>query len=251
MQKGFIKLHRRMTDWEWYDDPNTMRLFIHCLLRANHQDNNWRGILVKRGTFLTSLETLSKEMKLSISQIRTSIKKLEKTNEIASLSQARSRVITIVEYDAYQANDKVNGKVVTSSSQDSDRVVTTNKTVKTVKTVKKKDLVIVSELDFSSLKMTKFEVEEFIRIQKKNNDKKNKLTQRVIKGLSKQFELARTDHRYTNDDILTEWEGRGWKSFKSQWVQTSFPNQQMQPKANEDSTEWALKALNGKDGIMF
>lgn len=138
MQLGFIKLHRQMIEWEWYDDPNTMRLFIHCLLRANHKDNNWRGILIKRGSFLTSLDTLSKELKLSISQIRTSIKKLESTNEIASLSQARSRVITIVSYETYQANDKLSDKLVTSSSQASDKLIATNKNVKNEENEKNK-----------------------------------------------------------------------------------------------------------------
>jgi len=133
MQLGFIKLHRSILDWEWYDDPNTMRLFLHCLLRANHKDNNWRGILIKRGSFLTSLETLSKETKLSISQVRTSLNKLKKTNEIASLSQARNRMISIVEYEQYQGSDKVNDKIVASSSQDSDKLVTTNKNDKNVK----------------------------------------------------------------------------------------------------------------------
>ena len=139
MQLGFIKLHRSILDWEWYDDPNTMRLFLHCLLRANHKDNNWRGILIKRGSFLTSLETLSKETKLSVSQIRTSLNKLKKTNEIASLSQARNRMISIVEYEQYQGSDKVDDKIVASSSQDSDKVVTTNKNDKKVKNDKNEE----------------------------------------------------------------------------------------------------------------
>lgn len=127
MSKGWIKLHRVTTGWEWYTDHNTCRLFIHCLLRANHTDTKWRGQEIKRGQFITSIETLQKETGLSTSQIRTSIKKLISTNEIASLSQARSRVITIVEYDTYQGDDRLSDKLVTSSSQADDKVVTTDK----------------------------------------------------------------------------------------------------------------------------
>ena len=50
---GWISLHRKLKDWEWYTEPNTFRLFIHCLLSANHKDNSWRGIEVKKGSFVT------------------------------------------------------------------------------------------------------------------------------------------------------------------------------------------------------
>lgn len=141
MNNGFIKLHRKILDWEWYDDPNCMRLFLHCLLRANFKDNNWRGIIIKRGSFLTSIDTLSKETNLSISQIRTSIKKLKSTREIASLSHARHSVITIVEYDSYQSIDKLDDIDVTLESQTSDIEIATNKNVKKEKKVKNKPIV--------------------------------------------------------------------------------------------------------------
>ena len=59
--QGWIKFHRKFINWEWYDDINTSRLFIHCLLRANHQDKKWRGITIKMGQFVTSLSKLSTE----------------------------------------------------------------------------------------------------------------------------------------------------------------------------------------------
>ena len=82
MNKGWIKLHRQFLEWEWYDDPNTLRLFLHCLLKANHKDKKYRGDLIKRSTFVTSLEVLAFELNLSTQQIRTSLSKLEKTGEI-------------------------------------------------------------------------------------------------------------------------------------------------------------------------
>jgi hypothetical protein len=126
MNNGFITLHRKILEWEWYDDLNTARLFIHCLLKANHKDGKWRGIIIKRGSFLTSTNTLSKETKLSTSQIRTAIKKLKSTNEITSQSQAQYSVITMLEYDRYQTNDKLNDKPMTNQSQTNDKPMTTN-----------------------------------------------------------------------------------------------------------------------------
>ena len=102
MSGGWICLHRAMVDWEWYDDINVCRLFIHCLLKANHAPNKWRGIVINRGQFWTSLESLSRETGLSVKQIRTCFTKLESTGEVASKGQAKGRMVTISNYDSYQ-----------------------------------------------------------------------------------------------------------------------------------------------------
>ena len=104
--EGFIMLHRKLLDWEWYDDINTSRLFIHCLLKANHKDNNWRGMSIKRGQFISSLSKLASETSLTVKQIRTSLKKLNSTNEVASKGQAQHTVFTVINYDTYQGEGK-------------------------------------------------------------------------------------------------------------------------------------------------
>lgn len=80
--EGYIKLHRKIVDWQWYTDLPTRVLFEHLLLTANWQDNKWRDITIKRGQRITSLEHLSKETGLSVQNIRTSLSKLEKTRRI-------------------------------------------------------------------------------------------------------------------------------------------------------------------------
>jgi hypothetical protein len=102
MSTGWVKLHRQLLDWEWYSDVNTTRVFLHLLLVANHKDNNWRGIEIKRGQRLTSISGLASETNLSIKNIRTSIKRLKATNEVASHSTAQHTVFTMINYDLYQ-----------------------------------------------------------------------------------------------------------------------------------------------------
>lgn len=102
MSTGWVKLHRQLLDWEWYSDVNTTRVFLHLLLVANHKDNNWRGIEIKRGQRLTSISGLASETNLSIKNIRTSIKRLKATNEVASYSTAQHTVFTMINYDLYQ-----------------------------------------------------------------------------------------------------------------------------------------------------
>ena len=122
---GWIKLHRKLTEWEWYSDVNTSRVFLHLLLVANHKDNQWRGIPIKRGQRLTSLSKLADETSLSVKNIRTAIKRLKSTNELASHSTAQHTVFTIINYDLYQseasetANEgQANGKQVATNKND-------------------------------------------------------------------------------------------------------------------------------------
>ena len=75
--EGYIKLHRQFLEWEWYADAIVSRVFLHCLLRANHEARKWQGQKIERGSFITSYQKLSTETGLSIQNIRTALKKLK------------------------------------------------------------------------------------------------------------------------------------------------------------------------------
>lgn len=141
MNNGWIKLHRSILDWEWYDDTNTRMLFIHCLLKANCKDVKYRGDVVKRGSFLTSVEILSSETSLTISQIRSSLNKLKMTNDIANETSSKGSIISITNYDLYQSNDKQNDKEIanelTNESQTDDKPIATNNNIRSIKKEKK------------------------------------------------------------------------------------------------------------------
>ena len=108
--EGFVIEYRKIMQWEWYTDVNTAHLFRHCILRANYTDTAWRGIEVKRGSFITSLQTLSTETGLTVKQVRTALEKLEKTGEVANCSTSKYRIITVKNYDLYQKKKKKKGK---------------------------------------------------------------------------------------------------------------------------------------------
>ena len=114
---GFIKIYRSIVEWEWYTDIPVRVLFEHCLLKANHTEKRWRGEIIPRGSFITSLENLSYETGLTVSQVRTALKKLNLTNEIASKGHSSYSVITVNNYDLFQLNDKQNDKQIANKSQ--------------------------------------------------------------------------------------------------------------------------------------
>ena len=108
----YLKLFRKLVRWEWYTDVNTKTLFIHCLIRANWKDGSWRGIDYKRGQFITSLSSLSKETGLSVQNVRTALAHLELTGELTSQITNQYRLISVVNYDEYQSNQQGNQQAI-------------------------------------------------------------------------------------------------------------------------------------------
>jgi len=108
--EGWIKLHRKFIEWEWFDDSDMVKIFIFLLLKANHKDNKWRGIDVKRGQLITGYKTLSKQLKMSIKVLRNRLKKLELTGEIGRQTGSQFTVITVCNYDSYNAPETKEGK---------------------------------------------------------------------------------------------------------------------------------------------
>jgi hypothetical protein len=115
---GWIKLYRKFTNWEWFKDINTCHLFIYCLLKANIKDTTWRGQAIKRGQFITSLNSLSHETGLTIRQVRTALEKLEMTNELTNLSSPQNTVITIKKYNQYQIATNDSTRKLTTDKED-------------------------------------------------------------------------------------------------------------------------------------
>jgi hypothetical protein len=137
MAEPFIKLYKKMLKWEWYDEPNTKILFIHCLLRANWQETKWHGVTLHPGQFITSLPTLAKETKLSVRQVRVALDHLKMTGEVTDKSFNKFRIITVVKWDDYQSVDRQNDRQVTGKRQADDRQVTADKEYKEYKEYKK------------------------------------------------------------------------------------------------------------------
>ena len=136
MNNGWIKLHRKFIEWEWYDDINTKILFLHCLLKANHEDKKYRGEVVPRGSFLTGLDVLSKQTGLSVQKIRTSISKLKSTNELTHRATRKGSHIFLTNYDLYQTVEKINTQSnikITNEQQTSNKQATSNKNDKNYK----------------------------------------------------------------------------------------------------------------------
>lgn len=101
---GYIKLFRKLTEWEWYDDANTMRVFIHILLHANHKPGKWHGIEIGAGQWFTSYDRIAADLKLTKKQVRAAIERLESSGEIRKERKSKGTQITVEKWRNYQAS---------------------------------------------------------------------------------------------------------------------------------------------------
>ena len=124
---GWIKIHRKFLEWEWFNKSEAVHLFMYMLLKANHKDGKWQGIEVKRGQFISSLGNISNATGISVQTIRTILKKLEKTNEIELKSTSQFTIVTISKYDCYQEQTDETNKPLTNNQQATNKQLTTNK----------------------------------------------------------------------------------------------------------------------------
>jgi hypothetical protein len=132
---GWIKLHRKFLDWEWFNKSEAVHLFLYMLIKANHKDGKWQGVEVKRGQFISSLGNISNATGLSIQVIRTNLKRLEKTSEIEVKSTSQFTIVTICKYECYQQENEPTNKPLTNEQQTTNKRLTTNKNEKNNKEI--------------------------------------------------------------------------------------------------------------------
>jgi hypothetical protein len=115
--QGFIKVYRKILEWEWFTDPNTSHLFMYLLLSANYTPQKWHGNVIQRGQLLTNLKEIQKDTGISLQSVRTCLKRLVKTKEITVEPTNKYSIITVCKYDNYQCLPDVDDNQSTSNEQ--------------------------------------------------------------------------------------------------------------------------------------
>jgi DNA-binding transcriptional MerR regulator len=204
---GWIKLHRKFLDWEWFNKSEAVHLFLYMLIKANHKDAKWQGNDVKRGQFISSLGNISNATGISIQQIRTILKKLEKTNEIEVKSTSQFTIVTICKYECYQDENETTNKPLTNNQQ------TTNKPSTTNKNEKKEKNNIYSFLD--SLIENGFDE----KLSRDWMEVRKQLKAVNTETAFNAFMLQVEKHGGNKNEILKKCVERSWKGFNHTWIE--------------------------------
>ena len=132
---GFVAFPRGLTAWEWYDDPNTCRLFFHLMLTANWEPKNWHGIVIEPGSRVASLSRLAAETGLTIQNIRTSLERLKSTGYLTIKSTNKYSVISINNWMEVTGYNKVSNTQLTFNQHSTNNQLTTTKPLKQINNI--------------------------------------------------------------------------------------------------------------------
>lgn len=105
MIEGWVKSHRKFSEWEWWSDDAVFRFFHGLLYLAYISDRKYKGKVIERGAFITSVPSLCVFFKMSEKKVRRCLKCLVSTGEIIDQPTNRDRKIIITNYAFYQGSD--------------------------------------------------------------------------------------------------------------------------------------------------
>jgi len=227
---GWIKLHRKILNWEWADDPHTLALWIHILASANHTARKWRGISIQPGQLITGRKALAEKTGLSERQVRTCLKRLEDSGNLTSQPTNRFTRITVVNWELYQSDDREATSRSTSKRPASDQPPTTNGEGKNGK--KDNTRAHSSDANLKPDDVSQETWNDFLQIRQA---KKKPLTQSAVRMLCTEAQKA----GWSTESAVQEAAARGWQSFKASYV-ADQQTQQPAKRKNPQPSEWGL-----------
>jgi len=111
MKRGYFRHYRKLEDWPWRNKPNYFSVWMRCLERATHEDYKTRRgnepIILKPGQFVCGLHQLAKETGVKMTSVNYILDVLELENQIEMDSNPQGTVITVLNWEEYQAVENV------------------------------------------------------------------------------------------------------------------------------------------------
>lgn len=138
---GWIKLHRKLKDSLVFDNPDLLKVWIWCLLKATHDDYTQmiglQEVELKKGQFIFGRKVAANELKMSESKTYRLIKKLENMQNLNIKANNKFSVITIENWEIYQSdnnnNEQQSEQQMNNKRTTNEQQMNTNKNVKNVK----------------------------------------------------------------------------------------------------------------------
>ncbi len=206
MNNTWVKLHRNIVDWEWFDDKNALKLLIYLNVKVNIVDKQWKGITVQRGSLVTGKYSITEDLGISVQQYRTALKKLVQSGEIVKKATNAYTILTLTKWEKMQHDQQTDNKQITNEQQtDNKRIYPTkeSKEDKERKESKEKRL-----FDFETFWKTyakpegkKKASEKFLKLPQKDVDK--------ILTVVKNYVISTPDKKYRKNP--TTWiNGEHW-----------------------------------------
>ena len=126
---GWVRLHRKLLDNPIFDKADYLRLWLYILLNVNHKDKSfiWNNqkITINRGSGIFSQKKISEKLGISLGTVNRVLNYFEKDAQIGKQTTNKYTVITVINWNKYQANGKqienrlkTNGKQIETNNND-------------------------------------------------------------------------------------------------------------------------------------
>ncbi|MBR3867828.1 MAG: hypothetical protein IKM66_00790 [Clostridia bacterium] len=96
-----FKVDGNTLHFDWFNEYQTRHLWVYLLLKANTEPVAFKSTVIDKGELMTKLSILSTATGLTVSQVRTALKKFADSNCIEVKTTNKYSIIKIVAYESY------------------------------------------------------------------------------------------------------------------------------------------------------
>lgn len=218
MERGYVKVWRKLEDSGLLQMPNTLALFMFLLMKATHRDmkvGTASGIVeLKRGQYLSGRLALARAMKQSEREIRTSLDRLTRMEILTIKSTSKYSIYTIEKYGDYQDGDQQTTSTSTNKRPANDQQTTTKQEYKNIST----SLRSVDIATLVSHGVPESIARDWLKIRKA---KKMELTDTALKATIREAGMA----GLTLEQAVTIACERSWAGFRAEYLQGKTKSQ--------------------------
>ena len=162
VEDGYVKAYRKMMNWRWWSNSDTVKVFMYILFRANLKESYFDGKVIPRGSFVTSRKTIAHDCYISEQTTRTILNRLKSTNEITMSTTSKYTVITVVNYEEYQGTNQVSNQQLTNNQPTTNQQLTTEEEYKRMEEEKEDNIEKPEASKKNNHALTDGEVDELI-----------------------------------------------------------------------------------------
>lgn len=157
---GWIKLHRTINKWGWKKSPNHVAVFIDLLLMANHEESEFMGTKIPRGSLTTSSQAISDRTGVGRQSVRTILNHLKSTKELTITTTTKFTMISINNWDEYQLANQDPNQRLTNDQPTTNQQLTTSKNLN--KSKKERSINIMEKSPLAFLFMPTDPIQEWL-----------------------------------------------------------------------------------------
>lgn len=207
---GWIKLHRKMREWQHYQRPTVRLVFEELLFCANTEEQWFHGIKIKRGETVVSIDALCAYTGFARATVVEALKILEDSKEIKRTKCWRGARTKIINFDKYQGSEPAESGS-TSSSESSSNNELQNKSSSQAELHTELHTELLTELE-----------QEYIKNNKKHNNNIDDVARaREEDFIEEVFSQRSAIEAFLMSERLTEAEARAMaKAVVSEWAIT-------------------------------